>query len=114
MKEPRLYQQVAEKLLELIETGNYTVGKRLPAERELASMFGVSRPTIREAVIALEIENFVEVRTGSGVYVLEKQRDNSGMSEKDIGPFELTEARALFEGETAALAAATLLLCGNE
>ncbi len=108
MKEPRLYQQVAEKLLELIDSGNYTVGKRLPAERELASMFGVSRPTIREAVIALEIEHFVEVRTGSGVYVLDKQRDNKGLSDKDVGPFELTEARALFEGEATALAAAMI------
>ena len=105
MKVPRLYQQVVEKLLELIKSGNYTVGMRLPAERELASMFGVSRPTIREAVIALEIENFVEVRTGSGVYILKNQYEINELIDKDVGPFELTEARTLFEGEATALAA---------
>lgn len=102
---PRLYQKVAEKISELIESGNYTVGMRLPAEREFAIMFGVSRPTIREAIIALEIEKFVEVRTGSGVYVLENKRNGGRLSDHDVGPFELTEARALFEGESAALAA---------
>ena len=60
-KGPRLYQQVAEKLVTLIETEQYTVGMRLPAERDLAAMFTVSRPTIREAVIALELEGYVEV-----------------------------------------------------
>lgn len=104
-KPPRLYQQVAEKLVALIESEKYTVGMRLPAERDLAAMLNVSRPTIREAVIALEIESIVEVRLGSGVYVIENSKGNSRFSDKDVGPFELTEARALFEGEAAALAA---------
>ena len=104
-KSPRLYQQVAEKLVALIESEKYTVGMRLPAERDLAAMFNVSRPTIREAVIALELENFVEVRMGSGVYIIENTKGKSRFSDKDVGPFELTEARALFEGEAAALAA---------
>jgi len=104
-KLPRLYQQVAEKLVALIESEKYTVGMRLPAERDLATMFNVSRPTIREAVIALELENVIEVRMGSGVYVIENSKGRSRFSDKDVGPFELTEARALFEGEAAALAA---------
>ena len=112
VKVPRLYQQVAEKLIDLIERDKYTVGMRLPAERELATMHKVSRPTIREAVIALELDGIVEVRTGSGVYVLEKSRDKNILSDKDIGPFELTEARALFEGEAASLAAT--LITGDE
>jgi len=104
-KTPRLYQQVAEKLVALIESAQYTTGMRLPAERDLAAMFNVSRPTIREAVIALELEGFVEVRMGSGVYIIEHNKGKSRFSDKDVGPFELTEARALFEGEAAALAA---------
>lgn len=104
-KMPRLYQQVAEKLVSLIVSEKYTVGMRLPAERDLAAMYNVSRPTIREAVIALELEGYVEVRMGSGVYVIENASGKSRFSDKDIGPFELTEARALFEGESAALAA---------
>ena len=104
-KLPRLYLQVAEKLVDLIKSENYTVGMRLPAERDLAAMFSVSRPTIREAVIALELEGFVEVRMGSGVYIIENSKEKNRFSDKDVGPFELTEARALFEGEAAALAA---------
>jgi len=104
-KFPRLYQQVAEKIVALIESQQYTVGMRLPAERELAAMFEVSRPTIREAVVALELECFVEVRMGSGVYVIENNKGKSRFSGQDVGPFELTEARVLIEGEAAALAA---------
>lgn len=101
----RLYQQVAAELRRHIGEGRFPVGSRLPAERELASMFGVSRPTIREAVIALELEGLVVVRTGSGVYVQEAAPEEDGVDDLDVGPFELTEARALFESETAALAA---------
>lgn len=101
----RLYQQVAEKLMVLIDEREFEVGTRLPAERKLAEQFGVSRPTIREAVIALELAGYVEVKTGSGVYVIEHNRDSPSASEMDVGPFELTEARILFEGEAAALAA---------
>lgn len=104
-KTPRLYQQVAERLVKLLQSEKYTVGMRLPAERELASMFEVSRATIREAVVALELEGFVEVRMGSGVYVIERKNKKSRFSNNDVGPFELTEARVLFEGEAAALAA---------
>ena len=104
-KVPRLYHNVMEKLIELIESAQYSVGMRLPAERELAAKFGVSRPTVREAIIALEIENYVEVRVGSGVYIIENTHGRKNFYDKDIGPFELTEARVLFEGEAAALAA---------
>ena len=45
-------------------------GARLPPERDLAKQLGVSRPSVREALIALEVEGLVEVRIGSGIYVL--------------------------------------------
>jgi GntR family transcriptional regulator, hexuronate regulon transcriptional repressor len=105
-KSGRLYEQLADKLAKAISDGVYKPGDRLPAERELASTFQVSRPTIREAVIALELDGLVEVKVGSGVYVLDKPR--GGLTQPvaaDIGAFELTEARILFEGEVAALAA---------
>ena len=100
----RLYQDVLDKLLVLIDSGEYPVGGRLPPERELAERFGVSRPTIREAIIALEALKRVSVKIGSGVYVLE----NYSLSDhvyQTITPFELTEARAVIEGEAVALAA---------
>jgi GntR family transcriptional repressor for pyruvate dehydrogenase complex len=100
----RLYQDLARKLLSELSSGRYLVGDRLPAERELSISHGVSRPTVREAIIALEVQGLVEVRVGSGAYVkrLPGKNDIPGFN---ITAFELTEARLLFEGEAAALAA---------
>lgn len=64
----------------------------------------MSRPTIREAIIALEALNRVQVKTGSGVYVL-RPSANGKKVDTSVSAFELTEARALIEGEAAALAA---------
>jgi GntR family transcriptional regulator, hexuronate regulon transcriptional repressor len=107
----RLYKRVADELRAAILAGRYPAGRRLPAERELAEQFNVSRPTIREAVIALELQNIVEVRLGAGVYVLEpgtNPRAGSSGPELTIGPFELMEARKIIEPETAALAATVI------
>jgi DNA-binding FadR family transcriptional regulator len=102
--EKRLYQKIAIEMQNLIDSGHFPVGGRLPPERELAESFGVSRPTIREAIIALEALGHVQVKTGSGIYVLDK-RGLSSNGLDHISPFELTESRALVEGEAAALAA---------
>jgi DNA-binding FadR family transcriptional regulator len=101
---PRLYTGVLDKMLRLMDSGEFPAGGRLPPERELAERFDVSRPTIREAIIALEVLDRVQVKTGSGIYVLEQQSTNAGGIDK-ISPWELTESRALIEGEAAALAA---------
>lgn len=101
----RLYEQIARKLAQSIANGEYEIGQRLPSERELAQEFDVSRPTIREAIIALELDGLVEVRLGSGVYVTHHSPPSGAERTKDIGPFELLEARHAIEGETAALAA---------
>jgi DNA-binding FadR family transcriptional regulator len=105
----RLYRRIAEQLRSLISTGEFAVGTRLPAERELAKQLGVSRPSVREALIALEVEHVIEVRTGSGIYVLKSKvrpssrKKISGATE--WGPLELMRARELVESEVAALAA---------
>jgi GntR family transcriptional repressor for pyruvate dehydrogenase complex len=106
-KSNRLYQYVAERIARAIASGVYKPGDRLPAERELAAQYDVSRPTVREAIIALEIDGLVEVRVGSGVYVINRAPRGSPV-ERDIGAFELTEARLLIEGESAALAAVNI------
>ena len=102
--EKRLYRRILDKMLILIDSGEFPVGGRLPPERELAERFDVSRPTIREAVIALEVLNRVEVKTGSGIYVLPFDAGGDRY-DPSISAYELTEARALIEGEAAALAA---------
>lgn len=100
----RLYQDLARKLIAELSAGNYPVGSRLPAERELAQQYSVSRPTVREAIIAMEVQGLVEVRIGSGAHVL-RLPGRSDIPGFNISAFELTEARLLFEGEAAALAA---------
>src|ERR1700756_2816229 len=102
----RLYRQIADQIAALIEKGEYGAGQRLPPERDLAKQLGVSRPSVREALIALEVEGYVEVRVGSGVYVLgPSPAGRPATLPADSGPFELIRARWLIEGECAALAA---------
>lgn len=103
----RLYQELARQLIEELASGKYAVGDRLPAERELSVAHAVSRPTVREAIIALEVQGLVEVRVGSGAYVkrLPGRDDVPGFG---ISAFELTEARMMFEAEAAALAASQI------
>ena len=69
--EPRMYRVVAERIQELIREQHLAPGARLPAERELAASLRVSRASLREGLIALELGGVVEVRGGSGVYVCE-------------------------------------------
>ena len=106
MSSRRLFWRIVEKIEASINKGNYPAGSRLPPERELAEVFEVSRPTIREAIIALEVRGKVEVKTGSGVYVLaSKQQPSENIT---INAFEVTQARALIEGEVAAMAATSI------
>jgi DNA-binding FadR family transcriptional regulator len=103
--EPRLYRIVAEKIQALIVEEKIAIGERLPSERELALKLSVSRASLREALIALELTGFVEVRGGSGIYVTEKSDTQSTMQEIGPGPFEVLSARRMIEPEIAAMAA---------
>ncbi|WP_019140330.1 FadR/GntR family transcriptional regulator [Noviherbaspirillum massiliense] len=103
----RLYRQISNQLRALIIAGEFPVKSRLPAERDLAAQLGVSRPSLREALIALEVEGYIEVRMGSGIYVCEipsSQASGFDLSAEE-GPLELIRARAMIEGEIAATAA---------
>ncbi|KAA0968436.1 FadR family transcriptional regulator [Aureimonas fodinaquatilis] len=100
----RLYQQVADQIRSLIQEKGIEIGGRLPPERDLAQQLGVSRPSLREALIALEIEGTVEIRMGSGIYYL----GESSQPTRQYGdsPSELMEARIAIETATASMAAA--------
>jgi DNA-binding FadR family transcriptional regulator len=104
----RLYDRVAKGVAAKIASGEFAVGERLPSERELALAFGVSRPTVREAVFALELDGLVEVRKGVGVFAVSKMPAGGESVVTDIGPFELLEARRAFEGEACAVAASRI------
>ncbi|TCV98807.1 transcriptional regulator ExuR [Biostraticola tofi] len=106
----RLYQQLAAELKRRIESGNYRVGEKLPAERYIAEEMNVSRTVVREAIIMLEVEGYVEVRKGSGIHVISNQQKNLVTAGTEVqfataGPFELLQARQLIESNIAEFAA---------
>ena len=96
----RLYQQIADRLRELIAQPGFVSNGRLPPERDLAQTLGVSRPTVREALVALELEGRVEIRMGSGVYVTNVSPVVAAPDPDKLGesPREIMEARSLIEG----------------
>ena len=95
----RLYRQVADQIRLMIARGELAVGQRLPAERDLAEQLSVSRPTVREALIVLEVEGLVNIRMGSGIYVVRQHASTVAGSDREPveGPFELLQARAIIE-----------------
>lgn len=106
----RLYQQLAADLKERIEQGVYLVGDKLPAERFIADEKNVSRTVVREAIIMLEVEGYVEVRKGSGIHVISNQpkyyvAPDENLEFANYGPFELLRARQLIESNIAEFAA---------
>jgi GntR family transcriptional repressor for pyruvate dehydrogenase complex/GntR family uxuAB operon transcriptional repressor len=96
--------QIANQILERIRSGELARGAQLPPEREFAAQMGVSRPTVREALIALELLRVVEIRIGQGTYVI----GDIQTSLEDVvlpgvkAPFDLLEARSVIESNTAA------------
>ena len=103
----RLYRQISDQLRTLIVAGEFPVGSRLPSERDLAVQLGVSRPSLREALIALEVQGYIEVRMGSGIYICEPPAPSGNRPDLsgEEGPLEVIQARILLEGEVAAIAA---------
>lgn len=106
----RLYEQIADHVRELVLNGTFPPGSALPAERELAEIIGVSRPSIREALIALEVMGLVESRQGGGNYVRAdagslRMIPFAGARDLGPGPIEQFEARRVIEVACAKLAA---------
>ena len=101
----RLYQQIADKVRALVQERGYREGSRLPPERDLAQQLGVSRPSLREALIALEMEGSVEIRMGSGVYVCQRALRRPALAvAMGESPAELMQARGALEGAVIVLA----------
>ncbi len=106
----RLYRQIAALISELIDDGLFPAGSLLPAERDLAKQLGVSRTSVREALIALEVGGKVSIRVGHGVRILEAtpRLDHVGGVDPGadgVGPIQLMEARRHIELKTSELAA---------
>ncbi len=102
----RLYEKVADQIGLLIAAGEFASGDRLPSERELARKLGVSRPVLREALVTLEISGSVEVRGGSGCFVIGAPNTMPpAFEDGGASPFEVIHARSVIECEIAPLAA---------
>ena len=106
---PGLTDRVAGRLLEMIATDPaYTPGARLPGETRLCQLFGVSRTTLREAVRSLAARGYLEVRRGSGTFVLDRGAgadiDLSRLELAQVRLRDLFEIRMLIEPQAARLA----------
>ena len=102
----RRYPEVAAELRKIIGNEGFLAGGKLPAERLLAARLDVSRSLLREALIMLEVQGIVEVRQGSGVYILElPETGELTKPDNDFGPFELLQARQILESSIAEVAA---------
>lgn len=106
LKVERLYRQISNLLINCIKSGQFVPGEMIPSERDLSKQLGVSRSSIREALIALEITGWIEIRTGNGVYVsdpLPPQLDTQ--IEEEFSLQSLIKARQIYEATNAELAA---------
>ncbi|WP_234151888.1 FadR/GntR family transcriptional regulator [Sphingobium sufflavum] len=103
-RDSRLFWIVAQNLYDQIADGKWVVGDRLPSERALGKLLAVSRPTIREALIALETRGYLDIRPGAGAHVVAIPSRRSP-PDPDTGVLERLQACLLIEGEAATLAA---------
>lgn len=110
--EPRLYQRIAGELSRLIDDGTFAPGARLPPERSLARSLAVSRSSLREALSLLELDGRIEIRVGSGAYVLARKSPPRHRGRRarvdaagETSPLDVLHVRRLVEAEAAALAA---------
>jgi len=109
VKTKKVYMKIVEQVLDLIKEGKLKPGDKLPPEQVLAENFGTSRPSVREALSALEILGITESRGGKGNFIKDTPRsplyEQEVMElEKEESPFEILEARKAVEIEIAELA----------
>ena len=106
LKVERLYRQISNLLINCIQNGQFLPGEMLPSERDLAKKLSVSRSSVREALIALEITGWVEIRTGNGIYVCDPlPLPAQPQPEEECSLKSLILARQAFEGLLAEMAA---------
>lgn len=104
----KLASQLYEQIIEWLLSGVLQEGDKLPSENELCKAFQVSRPIVRQAIIKLQIDEFVTTKKGIGTFVLHSPLKDLGRfaSANDIAAiFQSHEVRIALEGEAASLAA---------
>lgn len=105
---PRLYKQLVQRLLAYVSDEGMSPGQRLPTERDLAAQLGVSRASVAQAVVALEVQGILSVRQGDGIYLLRQADPGQSVQElvkrRQRLP-DILEAREAIEAKITALAA---------
>ncbi|MDA0563841.1 FadR family transcriptional regulator [Streptomonospora sp. S1-112] len=105
---PRLYEQLVERLCEYIREAELGPGDKLPPEREFAAALGVSRVSLGQALVALEVQGIIDVRHGDGAVVRYSPSDDQVLRvlrDRDNRRAEIIEARQALEVKLAELAA---------
>ncbi|MFC7326917.1 FadR/GntR family transcriptional regulator [Marinactinospora rubrisoli] len=105
---PRLYERLVERLCEYIRDARLSPGDRLPPERELAVTLGVSRASLSQALVALEVQGVIEVRHGDGAIIRRTVAEEQVLAllrDRDNRRAEIIEARQALEVKLAELAA---------
>ncbi|MFC9610967.1 FadR/GntR family transcriptional regulator [Streptomyces sp. NPDC056938] len=105
---PRLYEQVLDRLRAYVAEGGLRAGDRLPPERDLAARLGVSRASVKQAIVVLEVQGLVEARHGGGTYLMRDSLDPEPvehMVERRRRLPDVLEAREALETKLAELAA---------
>lgn len=108
MNRQRLYEQVLERLRAYVEEGGLRAGDRLPTERELAERLGISRASVKQAIVVLEVQGLIEVRQGGGMRLLRDSLDPEpveSLVERRRRLPEVLDAREALETKLAELAA---------
>jgi len=108
MNRQRLYEQVLDRLRAYVEEGGLRAGDRLPTERELAERLGISRASVKQAIVVLEVQGLVEVRQGGGMRLLRDSLDTEPVErlmERRRRLPDVLDAREALETKLAELAA---------
>lgn len=111
IKTKKIYEEIVDQIKDMISAGTFKPGDRLPSERDMSALLGVSRASVREAVTALQAMGILEVKPGEGTFVAYTQNNDTieplamvlAMENNPLP--QLMEVRRILEGEAAALAA---------
>lgn len=102
----KVYLQAMNQIRGLIEEGHYRPGDRLPSERQLSEQLAISRPSVREALSALQAMGLIRIKAGDGAFVEGPRNEFAALLlSKEDNPLELLEARLAIEPSVAELAA---------
>src|SRR5690606_33168426 len=106
-------QSVARKIQGMIQSGEFQIGDKIPSQREFSQQLGISRASLREALLTLETLGLLKTETGRGTYVIEGKPSSSNHMASwrysdSYSAFDVFQTRIMLEGRITYLAAGRL------